>query len=336
MRAKVIQKHRVQARCGAVIAFALCLLWGAFSHAVTEQDIYRVLEELSIGFDEEAVREGIIDGMLHAVDRRARILSTNDAALIETGSAIETTESWSEDIYYLRANGLAEGSGEEIVRNFMAWGGDGAAGLVLDLRGAGGNDLVSVERIANLFAPIGTPLYDLRDGEGRLVGSYSTTTDPTERIDVPMMIVVDSRTSGAGEVLAAVLQGENGVLLIGEQTRGHEGLMEVIPLTDTEFLYVATRWVLLEKNGTSIDSGVLPDIVIEEQVNGDTDLPASGKELQGKELSEKAQLGRDLMERVAGDAALRRATDILLGLKALGSANRQPSTSTNQETRTAR
>jgi len=298
-------------------AYLLCLLAVSVSGAVTEQDLYRVFEERSIEFDADSVREGIVGGILRALDPRARVLSADEAELLANAPTIEKSETWNDDICYMKLNGLYESGGDEVARQIREWSQLGEPGLVVDLRDAGGNDLRSVARIAELFATGDTLLYEVRDGGGRVVDSIRTPPTPALHITTPLMLLVDDSTRGASEVLAGVLQGRGGVVLIGSRTKGHDGLMEAIPLSDTESLYMATRWVSLDRECLSISNGVSPDIAVTEEADVNTGLAMSGKELVGKPLSAKAKLDRDLMERVVGDAALNRATDILLGLKAL-------------------
>jgi hypothetical protein len=72
--------------------------------------------------------------------------------------------------------------------------------------------------------------------------------------------------------------------------------------------------VVLAGTAAPITNGVEPDVAVTQYTR--TALP--DKAPLGRQLSEKSKRDRELMDRVLGDAVLGSATDILLGLKALG------------------
>ena len=94
---------------------------------------------------------------------------------------------------YLRFDGLTPQVAPETVKALDASGGRAdAPGVVFDLRGTVGGDYGSVEPLA----------------------------ESARKLKCPVMVLISGRTSGAGELLAAVLRRDCGAVLIGTETAG--------------------------------------------------------------------------------------------------------------------
>lgn len=258
-----------------------------------------------------------------------------------TRSAIQTpvtgtTETWPQGIGYLKINGLYTNSGAVIVEQLNTWRGTNCFGAILDIRGADGIDLESVVEIGSLFAHAGDTLFILRDGRNTAVAAYQAKAG--QAMDKPIMVLIDHNTSGAAEVLAGLLSACKGIMLIGTPTCGDDRLREVIPLSNDRVLYIATRRIELSKGPAYYQKGVTPHVRV-----APTNTPAispgrsasdfgelsrvaePGRENEFADeepdifagISEQERQDRALIKRVGGDVILRRAVDILLGLKAL-------------------
>jgi len=80
--------------------------------------------------------------------------------------------------------------------------------------------------------------------------------------------------------------------------------------------------------------GVQPDVLVSEQEKGVPVDQTPGK--KGNTLSHRAKEAMDLRKKVAGDAVLRRATDILLAVKALGIPRSRRATANVDDTEAGR
>ena len=235
---------------------------------------------------------------------------------VEAG-AIQIAEELPANLCYLKLNGVFERSGKDIVSTMRGWAETGRAGVVLDLRGAGGADAQSVEDTASLFAESGALLFAFRDAQDQDLGVYKSKSSLL--LNMPAMVLIDEETRGASEVLAAALAGSSrGVMLIGSVSSGDPLVREVQELPGGAHLYLASRRLVVADgkiyNGSE---GVTPDLVVAPMA-----VPASEYEPEPstegqKELSSEEKEDKLLRERVRGDETLRRAVDVLLGLKAL-------------------
>ncbi|MCZ7592255.1 MAG: S41 family peptidase [Kiritimatiellae bacterium] len=227
----------------------------------------------------------------------------------------EVSEMWPRDIGYARVNGLNAGSGEGVLTQLQAWADAKLAGGILDLRGADGSDVASAAQIAGAFASPGSALFSFLDRDGNTLTNYQA--GGSAPIDLPVMVLVDEHTSGAAEALAATAAGSlRGTLVIGRETAGDPAIRDVISISDSESLCIATR-KLLVGDGIVLDgrSGVKPTVILPAGPGKVEYEPELGVDRRIRLDQEDSDLA--LRDRIRGDAALQRAVDVLLGLKAL-------------------
>ncbi len=251
------------------------------------------------------------------VQRADAVITSVATRVLTTLQPIESSEKWSRELAYMKLNGLYEpDAGRSVVSTLRGWSETGRFGFILDLRGATGNDLAAVQAIGSLFAPAGSLLFSIRDRQDQDVSTYKALSgDP---LKTPVVVLVDEGTSGAAEVLAAVLADSvRGALVIGEATAGDPLIRDVVSLPNQRNIYLATRR-LVTADGAIYDghAGLPPDVVAP-RVAADADYYEP--EAMPDRRATLPQEGEDraMRDRWRGDPALRQAVDLLLGLKAL-------------------
>ena len=232
--------------------------------------------------------------------------------------ATGTAETWPQGIGYLKINGLYTNSGCVVAEQLNEWQNDtNCFGAILDMRGAGGADLESSVAIASLFSGQGKTLFTLRDGSGDVTATHRAK--PAGGFEKPAMVLIDRDTAGASEILAGALSNHRGAMLIGTPSRGDNRIRDIIPLSGEQVLYIATQQVELDNGPDYHMQGVTPHIAVTQtEKPPSTNIPPAYTENDiFKEISEQERNDAALIRRISGDEVLQRATDILLGLKAL-------------------
>ena len=280
--------------------------------------------ELSSGTGLKAVREMLSEGEgaaleigVRAADAKSRVVSVERVRRGDT--SLIDVEDLPAGMGYMRAAGIFTGAGAEIVAALDKWQTAGAFGAILDLRGAGGTAEEEVPVVAARFAPEGDALYTMSDRQGKEILSVKAAPAPVAPMS--LMVLVDEETTGAAELLAAVLGGGvKGAMLIGRETAGDPMIREPRKLSTGRYALLATRQLKTADGATySGAGGVKPDVVITASALDETvyepDAPVLRK---GKTMSDEEKEDKALRDRTRNDTYLRRATDVLLGLKALG------------------
>ena len=130
-----------------------------------------------------------------------------------------------------------------------------ASGLVLDLRFARGESLPAAGETAALFSDRTEAILDW--------GGGSVTGSGAERgWSLPMAVLVNGRTEGAAEALAAALRQETGSALVGQATAGTHGVFREVTLKDGTRLQVPAGRIRLGGGSILADGPITPDIRI--------------------------------------------------------------------------
>lgn len=129
-------------------------------------------------------------------------------------------------------------------------------GLILDLRFASGTDTAAAAATADLFLAEEKPL--LQTGTETIRAKAKT-----DAVTLPVAVLVNQETSGAAEVLAAIMRENEIGLLIGAPTSGKTGTYKTFPLSSGQTLRVATSAIKLGDGRELSPQGLTPDILVE-------------------------------------------------------------------------
>lgn len=133
-------------------------------------------------------------------------------------------------------------------------------GIVLDLRNnPGGLFPDPALDIVGQFLPNAPVVIEqYRDGTQK---TYNARTASNAR-DLPFVVLVNSGTASAGEIIAGAFLDSGKTVLIGEKTFGKGSVQGLYPLSDKSVLHITTaKW--LTPNGSEIDGvGLRPNIQI--------------------------------------------------------------------------
>ncbi len=275
-------------------------------------NLYRVLREQGISFDSGKASARALEAVVRAVDPWGRILEEGEE-VAPTVTLDVSGEKFPGGIGYVAVRGMGVGAGLRVGEYLGGWIEDGLRGVILDMRSAQGTDLMSVDLIAGLVSGRTNQLYTVRDGGTNVIERHCGMKTPALPRGLPVVVLLDESTRGCPELLAAVLRGQGSILVGGGRTKGDWGVREILTLDDGRRLYIATRW-LVPSCGSYAETGVAPDIV----VAGDAVAARDEGPLFGDaDGCEGARTAATMAQRVAGDAVLKRAADIVLGMGAL-------------------
>jgi len=137
--------------------------------------------------------------------------------------------------------------------------------IVLDLRGNGGGLLDSAVKTANLFLDGGVVMYENRRDQAEK--TYNAPGKGAEA-DLPLVIIVNSGTASAAEILAGALRDRGRGPLIGQTTFGKGSVQLIFTLSDGSSIHVTNaQW--FTPSHTGIDGvGLKPDIAMEPGAGG--------------------------------------------------------------------
>jgi len=130
-------------------------------------------------------------------------------------------------------------------------------GIVLDLRGNPGGMLDAAVATTDLFIDGGVIVSTRGRGEG---SNETISASPPVLTTLPMVVLIDSETASAAEIVAGALQHHRRALILGQRSFGKGSVQSVLPLRDGAALRLTTSRYYTP-GGRSIQAhGIEPDV----------------------------------------------------------------------------
>ena len=131
-----------------------------------------------------------------------------------------------DDTGYIWLTDFARGTGEEMTRAIADLRARGMERLLLDLRNNGGGLLDQAIDVADHFVPDGAPIVETR---GRTRDSFAEYPDAGTHpsVELPVVVLVNSGTASAAEIVAGAIQDHDIGLVVGTPTWG-KGLVQTV------------------------------------------------------------------------------------------------------------
>lgn len=140
---------------------------------------------------------------------------------------------------YILLEKFTEGVGQDIRDAYHKLKGQGMKRLVLDLRGNGGGLMHEAVNIVSLFVPRGSVVVTSKGRDAAEERVYKTTTDPVDQ-EIPIVVLVDSGSASASEIVSGALQDYDRATIVGTRTYGKGLVQSIRPLPYDGQLKVTT------------------------------------------------------------------------------------------------
>ena len=133
-------------------------------------------------------------------------------------------------------------------------------GLVLDVRGNSGGSMIAAAGLADLFLERGIIVRIVdRSGDGSSSQSRAIA-QPGVLLNADVVILVDSSTASAAEILSGALAPLERVTIVGQTTFGKGLIQRVMPLPEQNLLKLTVGEYLLSDDRAIHKRGIDPDI----------------------------------------------------------------------------
>jgi carboxyl-terminal processing protease len=137
----------------------------------------------------------------------------------------------------------------------------GASKLIVDVRRTSTGTYEQGIALARLFVAKGT--LAMRESKGAPSREMIVSNAGDGAVTIPAVLLVDTGTSGAAEVFAAALAGNERADLIGEHTIGRAGIQRLIKLPDGSGLWLTTIRYLTPAGAPLHEKGLTPTVGID-------------------------------------------------------------------------
>lgn len=211
-------------------------------------------------------------------------------------------------------------------------------GLVLDLRNDPGGLLDQAVRVSEHWIDEGK-LIVYTEGREKDSQMRFTYRRGHKQPDYPIVVLINSGSASASEIVAGCLQDHKRAVVMGTQSFGKGSVQTIIPLADNSGLRLTTARYFTPSGRSIQAKGITPDIVAEK-----VDLAASSEKREGMHIREKdlenhfevdKKDGADEKkekpapyktdEMIKSDSQVLRALDLLKGWEILKTMGKLPS-----------
>jgi carboxyl-terminal processing protease len=130
---------------------------------------------------------------------------------------------------YIKLDRFLENSAQEVTDALVALKKNNPNGLILDLRSNGGGILQEAVKIVNLFVQKDVEVVSQKGKVKEKNFTYKTMATPLAG-DMPLVVLVNSRSASASEIVAGSLQDLDRAIIIGQRSYGKGLVQQTFPL----------------------------------------------------------------------------------------------------------
>jgi carboxyl-terminal processing protease len=150
----------------------------------------------------------------------------------------------------------------------------GATAIVLDLRDNPGGYTAEAIGVTSQFLPEGATVFKVQNRDGQTI--EKTTEGGGLATDLPLVVLINSGSASAAEIVASALRDNGRALLVGETTYGTGTQLLPKELGDGSLLVLGTTLWLTPNGDQAWHIGIPPTIEVEQPVGADEIRPDAG------------------------------------------------------------
>ena len=177
---------------------------------------------------------------------------------------VEMTTRWDAQvgkIAFIKISQFAETTPQDLAAKLAITDGDTAYhGLVLDLRANPGGALEAAHKVASHFIPAGAPIIHI---QRRGYPEEVLSAERYQHRRLPMVVLVDSWSASASEIVAGAIKDQKRAILVGTHTFGKDLIQEVKELPGDSAITVTIASYLTSGRVNIHKKGVQPDRLVE-------------------------------------------------------------------------
>jgi len=219
------------------------------------KEVYDLIRTHLAGVSEADLNRTAVEALVLALSPKVSLGGTEDGTSGGAG-LVSKSVLFEGRIGYFRFKRVEDGLDKAFDEAYQKLATNKLNGVVLDLRYTSGQSYPAAAAVADLFVKKEQPLMDWGKGLAR-------SKEKSEAISLPAAVLVNAKTVGAAEALAAVLRETGTALVLGNKTAGQAMIAQEYPLKEGGFLRIATGAIQLGDGSALSAEGVKPDIMVE-------------------------------------------------------------------------
>jgi len=209
-------------------------------------------------------------------------------AIIKVRSVVHKL--YKKDIGYIKIRSFSKNTSVDLDKALAELEKKEISKLILDLRNNPGGLLNQAVEVTDRFLNREN-LIVYTKGRSDEQNMRFTSHDKVAGVSYPLIVLVNSGSASASEIVAGALQDLNRAIILGTHTFGKGSVQTIIPLSDGSALRLTTARYYTPSGRVIQENGIEPDIIIERKI------PEELEEDDEREPEEKTRLRRFLREK---------------------------------------
>lgn len=221
------------------------------------KQVFSLIRSNLTGLSDAELNHAAVMGLLHELQNQV-VLGSNLMVTATSGGTgrLAKSEIFDRSVVYMRLNEVKSGAARTIAETFdQMRSSNKLGGLILDLRFAGGDDYAEAAATADLFMNSDRPILKWAD-------SVRRATVKTNAIELPLILLVNRKTSGSSEALVAALRSADIGLIVGSSTAGHARVFKEFAIGQGQKILIASGSVETGDGQLISDHGLTPDLQV--------------------------------------------------------------------------
>lgn len=249
----------------------------SLSDADTQQalDLLRSSYVNSSALTEDALNRAMLQGLLERLGAGVKIQPAGSRE--ETQNSPFRAEILDDRIGYTRIGSLTKDHLAEFDASLGNFTAKGLNSLIIDLRATPpSTDFDLAGEFIKRLSPKGKVLFAVHRPSVKQEQMFTSNQDPAFRGVI--VTLVNHKTAGAGELIAAVLRTLDNALVVGQKTAGQAAEFTELPLHGGKILRLAVAQVTLPQGPAIFPDGLKPDLVADVSASRETEALRKGLE----------------------------------------------------------
>ncbi|QPJ66844.1 MAG: S41 family peptidase [Candidatus Nitrohelix vancouverensis] len=179
----------------------------------------------------------------------------------------------------------------------------GITKLILDVRNNPGGLLNQAVEVTDRFLD-SENLIVYTKGRNEEQNMRFTTRDDIKRVKYPMVILVNSGSASASEIVSGALQDLGRAIILGNPTFGKGSVQTIIPLSDGSALRLTTARYYTPSGRVIQENGIVPDIIVDQDPVSEVEEDAKEEESEEKSTIRRILREKDLKKHLKGKSSI--------------------------------
>lgn len=202
----------------------------------------------------------VVIKVLRGTETESREFKVTRAKIVVETVTSKMLDIKDQPVGYLRVTGFNQDTGklfQKLTRQLLT---AGAKSFIIDLRNNPGGFLDQAVTVASVFIPDGVVVSEVgRDG----IKNDLTATGNAFLSDQKTIVLINSGSASASEIVAGALQDTGHAKLVGTKTFGKGSVQQLVDLPDGAELKITIAKWLTPKGASITDQGIIPDVIVE-------------------------------------------------------------------------